>query len=54
MSNGYKLLFGDITPEELAAIRAETDRREAALSEFQHRDRYEDSETETDNNILRA
>ena len=54
MKKGFELLFGNITPEELKQIEQKATDRQRNAEQFQHRDRYENSDTETDNNILRA
>lgn len=51
--SGYRALFGEITPEELEAIEARRVAYESKISDFQKRP-TNDSETETENNILRA
>ena len=48
--------FGDITPEELAAVQDMTTDYAKRCEKFQQRERYSETkaETETDNYILRA
>lgn len=53
MPEGFKAIFGDITPEEFALIEARRVEYERRMSDFQKRP-TEDSEKATDNNILRA
>ena len=46
--------FGDITPEELAAVQDMTTDYAKQCEKFQQRERYSETETATDNDILRA
>ena len=51
--SGFMAMFGEITAEELKATEARRVEYERRMSDFQKRP-TEDSETATDNNILRA